>query len=98
MKKIPLNCFYTIDKFPIDEKINLEVLELINKFIERTNSEDKDELIDNLNIKKLKLIYFLENNIEPNTLYKKISFSKEELFLSFDILNQIPTTFVQNLD
>jgi hypothetical protein len=82
-----LNYFkkYNVIYFNYNDKTKiLQILELINKFIERTNSEDKDELIDNLNIKKLKLIYFLENNIEPNTLYKKISFSKEELFLSFD--------------
>ena len=35
-------------------------------------------------VKKLKYIYFLENSMEPDTLYKKISFSKQELFLSFD--------------
>ena len=33
---------------------------------------------------KLKYIYFSENIIEPDMLYKKISFSKEELYLSFD--------------
>jgi hypothetical protein len=43
-----------------------------------------NNLKKNLNLIKLKVLYFLENTIEPNTLYKKISFSKEELFLSFE--------------
>ena len=48
------------------------------------NINDKQELMNKLQIKKLKCLYFLENNIEPNIMYKKISFSKEELFLSFN--------------
>jgi len=42
------------------------------------------DLINILNIKKIKLIHFSDNEIEPTILYKKISFSKEELFFSFD--------------
>jgi hypothetical protein len=48
------------------------------------NINEKEELINKLQVKKLKCLYFLENSIEPNIMYKKISFSKEELFLSFN--------------
>ncbi len=44
-----------------------------------------NDLIARYKIKKLKKIYFLDNNIEPLTLYKKICFSKEEIFFSFEI-------------
>jgi hypothetical protein len=37
-----------------------------------------------LNVQKLKLVYFSENNIEPNILYKKIQFSREEVFFLFE--------------
>jgi len=43
-----------------------------------------NDLKTRLNIKKLKIVYFPDNTIEPNTLYKKIGFSSEELFLSFE--------------
>lgn len=43
-----------------------------------------NDLIERYKIKKIKKIYFLDNNIEPLTLYKKISFSKEEIFFSFE--------------
>jgi hypothetical protein len=43
-----------------------------------------NDLIFKYKIKKIKKIYFLDNNIEPLTLYKKISFSKEEIFFSFE--------------
>ena len=61
------------------------VLEL-NKFNNKIkNSTEQEKIIlDSDNNNKLKLIYFFENNIEPNTLYKKITFSKELLFLSFE--------------
>ena len=66
----------------------LEILNLINLFIKSSanEKEKKDFLgaIPNSKIKKLKINYFLENNIELNTLYKKISFSNEEIFISFD--------------
>ena len=56
----------------------------INQFIKSNSEDDKKKFMNKMEISKLKLIYFLENNIEPNILYKKISFSKEELFMSFD--------------
>ena len=46
---------------------------------------EKNAIIKELNKStKFKIMYFLENNIEPNVLYKKISFSNEELYMSFD--------------
>ena len=65
----------------------LEILNLINLFIKSGNEKEKKDFlgaIPNSKIKKLKINYFLENNIELNTLYKKISFSNEEIFISFD--------------
>ena len=65
-------------------------LNILNNFIKDSSKKDKDLLcfdiyeIYNIDIKKLKTLYFYENIIEPNTLYKKISFSKEEQFLSFE--------------
>lgn len=43
----------------------------------------KNMIKTNLKLENLKSIYFLENMIEPNTLYRKIKFSIEETFLSF---------------
>ena len=64
----------------------LEILNLINMFIKSGSSHEKEKkdflrAIPNSKIKKLKINYFLENNIELNTLYKKISFSNEEIFI-----------------
>jgi len=54
---------------------------IINQLYER--NEDIKKTPKNKYIKKQKLLHFYENIIEPNTLYKKIVFSNEELFLSF---------------
>jgi hypothetical protein len=65
----------------------LEILNLINIFIKSGNEKEKKDFLGAIpksKIKKLKINYFLENNIELNTLYKKISFSNEEIFISFD--------------
>lgn len=62
----------------------LQQLSIINYFIKNYKKEDKDIIMKEFNLKKLKLIYFFEGNIELNTLYKKICFSREELFLTFD--------------
>jgi hypothetical protein len=76
---------YNILYLNYDKKnIILKYLENINNFIKNDNKKNKDIVLQMLNINKLKLIYFLENNIEPNTMYKKILFSKEQLFLSLD--------------
>ena len=65
------------------EKI-LNQIDKINNFIKFSEKNNKDYIIEKLNLKKLKLIYFFENKIELNTLYKKIKFAREELFLTFD--------------
>ncbi len=70
--------------------IRYEILSKINIINKIIKSEDKkydkikDKIKKELGIEKLKLLYFLENIIEPNTLYKKIKFSTEEVFLSFE--------------
>ena len=72
------------------------LLNLINNFIKNANNDAKNNFIsiifNNDEIKnkffdiskKLKQIYFLENNYEPNILYKKIKFSNQEIFIPFD--------------
>lgn len=70
--------------------IRYEILSKINIINKIIKSEDKkydkikEKIKKELGIEKLKLLYFLENIIEPNTLYKKIKFSTEEVFLSFE--------------
>ncbi len=65
----------------------IKELENYNLFMKNSSTEDKKGFIEKINveIKKLKSLFFYENIIEPNTLYKKVIFSKEELFLSFKI-------------
>ena len=80
LKKYNIVCF----NYKHREDI-LTTLEFLNFFIKMSNNFEKDTLMYKLKKpKKIKSIYFLENIIDPDTLYKKISFSKEELFLSFD--------------
>ena len=74
----------------INYYLRYEILNKIKKINEIIRSEDKkyDEikkrLIILLNRDKLKCLHFMDNMIEPNTLYRKIKFSIEELFLSFE--------------
>lgn len=65
----------------------IKELENYNLFLKNSSTEDKKKFIEKIDveIKKLKSLFFYENIIEPNTLYKKVVFSKEELFLSFKI-------------
>lgn len=59
-----------------------------NYFIKTSCNDDKKKFINelkknyNISIQKLKYINF--SDIQPNVLYKKIFFSNEELFLSFE--------------
>ena len=65
----------------------LHKIKKINNFIkseDTKNDKIKENMKHLLKIENLKCIYFLENMIEPNTLYRKIKFSTEETFLSFD--------------
>jgi hypothetical protein len=74
----------------------INFINLINIFIKNADNDTKDNLLyeffNNIKIKKnfynitkkIKQIYFLENNYEPNILYKKIEFSNQEIFIPFD--------------
>jgi len=67
--------------------IILYKLNEINKIIKSEESKYdklKKNIKKNLKLENLKSIYFLENIIEPNTIYRKIKFSTEETYLSFD--------------
>ena len=76
---------YNIIFFNFNDKDEiLNILDIINYFIKHETSDNKNRFKIKLKIKHIRMIYFLENNIEPEILYKKISFSQEEIFLSFD--------------
>ena len=76
---------YNVLYFKYKEKDDiLHSLSIFNLLI-HSNNIHKFDLLNSLKIKKLKFIHFPENIIEPNTLYKKISFSNEEQFLPFNI-------------
>jgi hypothetical protein len=83
-KKSLLKYFDKYDIYYINYNTKSSFITELNKFntlVKNVSLRNKN--IVDLNL-KLKLIYFFENNIEPNTLYKKITFSKESLFLSFE--------------
>ena len=67
-----------------DKQEILNRIDIFNNDIKLKTDDEKEKLAKENEIKKLKMIYFLEHVIEPNTLYKKISFAQEELFMSFD--------------
>jgi len=67
-----------------DKQEILNRIDIFNNDIKLKTDDEKEELAKENQIKKIKMIYFLEHVIEPNTLYKKISFAQEELFMSFD--------------
>lgn len=83
LRKTKIICLNYYLKYIIVQKLNV-----INEIIK---SENKKYSKLKLNIKKilkknnLKPIYFLENEILPNTLYRKIQFGQEEIFMSFNI-------------
>jgi hypothetical protein len=74
----------------------INLINLMNVFIKNSDNNTKKNLINEILIyvkiknnffdisKKLKQIHFLENNYEPNILYKKIQFSNQEIFIPFD--------------
>lgn len=66
------------------EHIN-HTLQLLNFFIKEASPTDIATFIKNANIKQINKIYFLNNEFEPNMLYKKINFSDQYLFLPFNI-------------
>lgn len=76
---------YNILYLNYDKKTDvMKELNIINNIILSDNNIIKQNIIKKIQNNKLKCLYFLENKCEPNIMYKKISFSKEELFLSFD--------------
>jgi hypothetical protein len=81
-KKTKTVCINYYLRFKILQKLNV-----INKLIKTENKlkdKLKDKIKDSLFINRLKPIYFLENQIEPNTFYRKIKFAQEEIYMSFD--------------
>jgi len=74
--------------------INYYLKHIVFKKIEKINLMIKSQLEDDINIiksmkelfdvKKIKLLYFYENSIEPNILFKKIKFSIDEFYLPFN--------------
>jgi len=65
------------------EKI-IYILKMINFFIINSTVDQKITFIERTKIHNLNHLYFLNNEFEPNTLYKKISFSNQDLFLPFN--------------
>ena len=68
--------------------ILIQKLNIINELIKSENkkySKIKSNMIKLLKKENLKPVYFLENEILPNTLYRKIKFGQEEVFMSFNI-------------
>ena len=72
--------YYNLIKY--FQKYNVAYISYKNKDIVMKNLIEFNNYIKNQRDKK-KTLHFYENIIEPNTLYKKILFSNEELFLSF---------------
>jgi hypothetical protein len=85
---------YNISYFNYSDKnIILNFINILNNFIKKSSNNEKNSLIYSIfkinkdfitNSKKLKQIFFSENIIEPNTLYKKMKFSNQEIFINFD--------------
>ena len=93
------NLLIYFDKYNItyfnykDKNIILNFINIINNFLKKSSNNEKNNLIHLMfkinkdfitNSTKLKQIFFSENIIEPNTLYKKIKFSNQEIFIQFD--------------
>jgi len=68
-----------------DKKFIERSIEQLNFFIRRMQpGEILDSIKSTYKLRKLKRFCFFENSIEPNILYKKITFANEQLFISFD--------------
>ena len=59
-------------------------LKMINYFIKNAHLVDKIKFISDVKIHNLNQIFLSNNEMEPNILYKKISFSNQDLFLPFN--------------
>ena len=87
---------YDILYFNYENKNKIRnIINIINNFIIKSDSESKNEFINEfikindennkINfLKKMKLLYISDNIFEANILYKKIEFSNQEIFISFD--------------
>jgi hypothetical protein len=85
---------YNITYFNYEDKnIILNFINILNNFLKKSSNNEKNNLIHLMfkinkdfitNSTKLKQIFFSENIIEPNTLYKKIKFSNQEIFIQFE--------------
>jgi hypothetical protein len=62
----------------------IHTLRMINYFIKNADLVDKIKFIEETKIHNLNQIYFSNNETEPNILYKKISFSNQDIFLPFN--------------
>ena len=71
----------------------INLINIINNFIKNSDINTKNKFMSlliqeskfkNIIHKRMKEIYFFDNNIEPSILYKKILFSNQELFLPFN--------------
>lgn len=83
LKKTKTICINYYLRYILIQKLNV-----INELIKSENkkySKIKSNMIKLLKKENLKPIYFLENEILPNTLYRKIKFGQEEVFMSFNI-------------
>ena len=86
-KKVLLELF---DKYKViylnyahKEKIN-HTLKMINFFVKNAHLTDKKKFLTETTIQHINQIYFSNNEIEPNILYKKISFSNQDIFMPFN--------------
>lgn len=71
----------------------INLINIINNFIKNSDIHTKNKFMNiliqekyfkNIVHKRMKEIYFSDNNIEPSILYKKILFANQELFLPFN--------------
>ena len=81
-KKTKIVCLNYYSKHLILRKLN-EINKVI-KSKEKKYLKFKLNILKLLKINNLKEVYFLENQIEPDTLYKKIKFGSEEIFMNFN--------------
>lgn len=82
-KKTKIVCINYYLRYILMQKLNV-----INELIKSENkkySKIKSNMIKLLKKENLKPVYFLENEILPNTLYRKIKFGQEEVFMSLNI-------------
>jgi len=81
-RKTKIVCINYYLRYVLMQKLNI-----INDLIKSENkkySKIKSNMIKLLKKENIKPIYFLENEILPNTLYRKITFGQEEVFMSFN--------------